>query len=421
MSCCSARNLFFFQGGNFSEGYALCFSTAILAGLLLQPRHALAWFLVGAAGGIIAFTKQSCIAVPLAASITLLGAVLAGKPAGAKRCCIAYLCGGVSVLVAGVVAMAALGILREFWDTNFVFSRIYVAEASHGMDLLHRINRQLSAYGECGVFNISVLVFLLTLLRMFVRRRAKNARAITLAEPVLLLALVLEFWFISVPFRFYGHYFLGLFPLLAMGFALWYDTLIGFVSALQPDSRALRSVVVVLGMLMALLVFSGPLSVFGYPGELLYAVTARGGVEDQEVLQYLTATRPAGPLLMWGHETKWNFISRRPSPSRYSFIAPLVRPAYRQESRFQEILRDLRDHPDTIIIDSLAGTVNGLGKDEGALDPAGQVGEDAPADPLRPIPRGLLDQLRTYVSREYQVDKVFANKWIAYVPRQKPL
>jgi hypothetical protein len=415
----TARNGFFFEGGNFTEGYSLCFSTAILAGLLFQPQRWITWFLMGAAGGIIAFTKQSCIAVPLAASVTLLGAALAGQPAGARRNCIAYLSGGLTVVLASTLAMAALGILHEFWDTNFVFSRVYIAEASHGIDLLHRINRQISAYGERGLFNVSVFVFVATSLRIFLSRRAKGRPAAMLAEPALLLALVLEFWFISVPFRFYGHYFLGLFPLLAMGFALWYDTLVQFVSTLEPLSRGRRAGIIGLGMFMALLVLSGPLSIFGYPGILLYGATAHGGPEDQEVLQYLTTTRSEGPLLMWGHQTKWNFICRRVSPGRYSFIAPLVRPAYQQEARFQEFLHDLRAHPDTIIIDSLAGTVNRLNENEGLLETTGQPGNDVPADPLRPIPRNLIDSLRTYVSQEYRIDKVFANKWVAYVPRRK--
>ena len=416
----SARNGFFFQGGNFSEGYSLCFSTAILAGLLFQPRHWFAWFLMGVAGGIIGFTKQSCTAVPLAAAVTLLGAAFAGKTSEAKRYCIAFLSGGLSVVVVAILAMASLGILHEFWDTNFVFSRIYIAEAAHGLDLLHRFNHQISAYGERGVFNVSVFVFIGTMLRMFLRRRANDSPVGMLVEPTVLLALIIEFWFISMPYRFYGHYFLGLFPLLATGFALWYDTLVGFVSELKPASRVRNVGAVGLGTLMAFLMFSGPLSIFGYPGILLYAVTARGAPEDQEVLQYLTTADPSSPLLMWGHETKWNFISRRASPSRYSFIAPLVRPAYQQEARLQELLRDLRAHPDTIIIDSLSRSVNGLGTNESLSDATDQTGNDGPPDPLRPLPRGVIDQLRTYVSREYQVDKVFSNKWVAYTPRRKP-
>ena len=148
------------------------------------------------------------------------------------------------------------------------------------------------------------------------------------------------------------------------------------------------------------------------------------GSEDPELVQYLTTKHADCPLLMWGAETKWNFMARRRSPSRYCYIYPLLYPGYRQQERFQELLRDLEAHPDTVIVDTEAGTPNGLGKVDRALGAERKEGGDegAPDETYHDEQRGqfepgVLERLRTYVSTEYRVDKVFSNKWVAYVPR----
>ena len=166
----STRNSLFFLGGNLTEGYAACFSMLVLAGLLWQSQHGLVWFLMGVAGAMIALSKQSEIAVPVAVGVTLAWKALAGGSAQVRRSCIAYFSGGLSVVAIAVLVMGVLGILTEFWDTNVVFNRLYLAARGRDMGLLPRLYLQVSKYESLGFLNTSVFIFVATSIRLLFRR-----------------------------------------------------------------------------------------------------------------------------------------------------------------------------------------------------------------------------------------------------------
>lgn len=424
----STRNNDFFENGNLTEGYAVCFSLFILAGLLLQSQHVLVWLLMGMAGATIGFTKQSCIALPAAVGVALGWEALAGGSDKVKRYCIAYVSGGLSVLTIGLLVMRVLGILPAFWDTNFVFSRLYIAAHSSDVGLLRRIYRALCAFDSMGVLNVSLFIFIATSLRcLFNHATTKRSTRLLLLEPTILLALPLEFFFVSLPSRFYPHYFLGLFPLIAVGLAIWYDTVCRFVPWLMASETATyrRALLVSFVICLPFLMFSGPLSIVKYPNTLRLALSRKAsynsGVEDRELMRYLTTKYADCPLLMWGAETKWNFVTRRPSPSRFCYFFPLLYPNYGQEAKFRELLGDLAAHPDTVIVDTCAGAGNGLEKIEPTLrveEKEAVLNEGHYVERREQLNASALQGLRNYVSTEYRVDMVFRNKWVAYVPRR---
>jgi len=415
-----ARNRFFLMSGNFTESYAVCFSMFILAGLLWQSRHVAVWFMMGMAGATIFFTKQSCIAVPFAVGVTLGWMALAKNSGEARRACVAYFSGALTLLTIGILLMAAFGILPEFWDTNFVFNRVYVVERNVRLSrgILRRICLELYMYDPTGVLHLSFFVLMATSLRLLLRRTLASPPKTLGLEPTILLALVLEFFFASLPFRFHPHYFIGTFPLIALGVAIWYDTVRRLVAKLPLPETAkyIRVTVVTCMACLAIPAFSGPLSIWTTPDFIRDALLHRYATHDPELFNYLATKNASSPLLMWGSGVCWNFIAQRPSPSRYSFLAPLVHPGYGQADRFQEFLRDLKAHPDTIIVDTMTGTINALEKKDTLV-------EDEEQDLCRPIPTDLMEQLRAYVSKEYRVDVVFSkmawyDRWVAYVPRK---
>lgn len=57
-------------------------------------------------------------------------------------------------------------------------------------------------------------------------------------------------------------------------------------------------------------------------------------------------------MLVRGAEAGINFVTRRPSPTRFVYQDPLYRPNYKDDALAVEFLRDIRTTPPVLIVDA---------------------------------------------------------------------
>jgi hypothetical protein len=406
----------FHQGGNLTEGYAQYFAMLILAGALWGPRRAVCWVLMGLGGALVFLTKQSSISTPVAVGAVLIWCALVRREADARRRLLAYCAGGFGALALAVILMAATGILRDFWECNFVFNRLYVGERAFPASaeklspgLMGLVGGAYDSLRNEGLYYSVILAAVGCVLAMLVpgADRTPARRAAT----TVLVALLLDIAAAAMPGTFFGHYYLTLLPLIGAGLAFWIEAAGRLAEiALRGRATLLRSLAVnwVLFWLCAF-TLTGPTAIFQGSNGAAKAVAPPPAGEDPELTAYLDA-RPPGPLLMWGAETKWNFLSRRPAPTRYCYNYPLTFSRYDQAGRFAEFLADLKRHPDAIIIDADFRSYVSL--DPHVEDPQRGLGTTIPVE--------LMAELRAYVAEHYRRDRTFpkSDGWVAYVPKE---
>jgi hypothetical protein len=66
----------------------------------------------------------------------------------------------------------------------------------------------------------------------------------------------------------------------------------------------------------------------------------------------LSTTGPSDPVLVWGGAVEVNFVSGRPSPTRFPYQLPLFLPGYQSAARFDEFLHELEERPPAVIVDA---------------------------------------------------------------------
>lgn len=385
----------YFLGGNLTESYVSSFQMFLLAGLVGNSSRLWSWIGMGVCAGLIAFTKQSCVVLPVAGGMALLTAALVRRCRRNWSVLGSYLLGGCATAAAIAAWMFWAGILKEFWDCNFVFNRVYV-EAGGFPDAPGKRQGALAILWGMGMFAPAGAAMLGCLLCVI---RGSQRNFPRLAAGVVLASIPLELAAISLPGTFYGHYFLSLFPMVGVGIALLVEAALGrhsFRSGLAGWRWVLASAIVTLPLVKPL----------GLLPEKFKTLRTPSADIDAAMRDYLCVD--AGrPLLVWGAETRWNFLSRRLAPSRYVYNYPLCYPKYDQAKRFAEFLDALRRHPDTLIVDADALTHNSL---RGRLpNPAPTVAPE--------IPPELMAKLREHLAEKYQPDRVFANGWVAYRPK----
>jgi len=411
---------YMYNGGNFTEGYAASFVALLLAGVVSGTRRSWVWAGMGVCAGLTFFTKESCIAAPVAVGVMVLVRALRRWNLHG-RCLLAYAGGVVCTGVVFLGGLAAMGLLDEFINTNFVYTRIYLADADfgRGMSPIEKVYQALQDLEDCGMLNVT----LFGLMGCGLVRLAGRALRLPLASQrlagLLLVAIPLETFLVSMPLRFYSHYFLVDLVMIGLAIGLWVQLVltVGRAATERLGRQPLLRAGVVAMSIVPFLTMSNTFALTWFADMAHMAMSPKQRTEDVEVLTYMAAWPAQSKALFWGEETKYNVLAGRASPSRYSFFLPLGYEAYDQSRRFGELMAGLRANPDAIIIDT-------LGKSPNALDRTWPAKTTRPyrisRGCLKQLPPELIGELRQYVHQHYRADKKFENGWVAYVPKNWP-
>jgi hypothetical protein len=151
-----------------------------------------------------------------------------------------------------------------------------------------------------------------------------------------LIALPIEFLFVSISGNPFDHYFLTLLPVMALLAAFTFRLLLNTVERLLPASWAAAAFTIALLVVLT-----------GFAGDPVRAIWARiHSRGNDQVLSFIRQhTAPEDFILLWGGESRVNFAAQRASPSRYINLRHLyprdgVRAPERASTFLEELLRN---------------------------------------------------------------------------------
>ena len=125
---------------------------------------------------------------------------------------------------------------------------------------------------------------------------------------------------------------------------------------------------------------------------------------------YVAANTGEGDyVLVWGAESALNFMTQRPSPSRYSYQYPLFTPGYATDEMARGFLNDLRQHPPALIVDASVETQDGNVAPLSAATRGRWAAGRAYAGPA------ALEHVYTYIAARYEpVAVIGEDAWVIY-------
>jgi len=244
------------------------------------------------------------------------------------------------------------GALYELWDVAFRYNFIYSKTT-----LAQRIQ---SFYGCFKLFTWFPLVIMPA--AIIVCGYFKRKEKIT-ADPLMTLAiadLVIEITLLSLG-KGYAHYYTAMLPSMTLLFCFFIKLLNDSAwdecdKSNMPGHSGFSGKterIIVLSILLACSnIFSFSILAHSYAGLL-----SRHRSQLEETADYIKRNSGKNDyLLVWGSGGQLNFLTGRPSPSRFFFQYPFAATGYGSPEIINSFMKELRRHPPAIIIDNSGDT-----------------------------------------------------------------
>jgi len=418
----------YYQGGNFTEVYALLPQVLTLATLLAYFGSGRGQWVV-VAGFFTALSmlfKPTCVGLGLAGISVVLWQDLRRRVWKRALYHAGEFAVGIAIPLALVGAYFGIrGAFPELWDAVVAYDITYSA---HGFSLrsLYTTVRILFIEPPLAVVSVVSVASAAVYVRKVIPSGRQSSPEQSLNVPVnatpsvqrafeqrrwfygsVFCAVFLEWALTSVSGRNFGHYFMTPLPAMAACLAFLLDE----VRTLAPEIAAGRIGATLSVSLLAVLGTAWSLEVLvkDLPSREELIQFVRNPFDDtylvDPVARYVEGhTDPSQSVLVWSTHPSTNFLSRRRAPSRYLFATQLLLPGSGSRARFVELMQDLQDDPPVLIVtqtQSSAG-VPYLGAPESEICPT--------CTPE--VLEGLI-VLRNYVEQHYaEADRI--GEWVIY-------
>jgi hypothetical protein len=352
------------DGGNLTEGYALLFQflamlcyVRIIEAEKVSPPYPV---LLGMAGTSCFLLKQTTIETALAAAVLLIVWLAGRRGRKAVLQFISWVALGVVVLLGATLGyIVSQGAWPQFLDT-FLYNFAYI-KAGEGF-AVKSIKVLIWAY-PIGplVFTLVPLSLGFYLTHVILQRGSQSPfpdeigcnEKICALMPLAGLALMIGVGFLCLCGYNYYHYLTPLIPASSvfLGFFFYY------LSGLFRQSYGMTQTAwcfIIAVWLVPMVVFSP-----GVKCQLarLHQETREKKFFKMHALQEMIPQDlpdQADPLLFWGAETAYNFLLKRPAPTRFVYQYPLWNVHYVKPEMVAAFTRDLIRNPPVLIIDTFS-------------------------------------------------------------------
>lgn len=345
-----------YEGGNFTEEYALVLQFAALYWfwrLAQAPEHRQRTFAlwIGLAGGTAFFLKQTLIGLWLAMLLYLgVRAYLTGRWQRHLRLAGIMGAGALSVTVGVIVYFWQAGAFGSLWEAAFAYNFAYSGTTT---SLLSRLQALLVSLVQLMSSGIIVLggagwAWGLWLLRHAPDRRRFLDRHVLLA--LALFDLPIELFLLGISGRIYPHYSILWLPALAVLTAFFVQAWPDHPLRHHPRLAVLERRWLQVGLVAALVISTGVLF-FRRLSTDTYETT------QSIIADYVEAqVDEDDTILVWGADTQVHFATDQPAPTRYVYQYPLYTRDYQDEAMIEEFLLDLQTERPVLIIDGSGHT-----------------------------------------------------------------
>ena len=342
-----------FEDGNYPEEFVLPLQFVALYLWSRAARHGpnyWGWYVIGLTGAVAFLLKQNAIGIWIAISLhALVSARFTPDLRILRRQALAMSLGTLTVLLVVCSYLQSHQALHPFWDAAFRYNLSYIGTRS---GLQTRIEGVLVGLGLMALSGLLLLAFPVWVsgTAPLLRSRGRSQRAGQLLN-LCLLSFPIELILSGVSGRHSPHYYFAWLPTFTVLASTALHSLMGSANyrigtRLRLSSESVRTV-----GLAAVVMLMGVLSI----GVISYARSKPDGNQQTRVgvAGYIRShTNEGDYVLMWGAEPGINFVTRRPSPTRYIYQDALYMPNYKDASLAEEFLQDLGTNPPVLIVDA---------------------------------------------------------------------
>lgn len=402
---CAASFTLVSDGGNLTEEYALPLQFLILGLFYLGETRGsllLVSWPIGILASMIFLLKPNLVGVSVAVALYVLITRMSARRFGELlRCAGAMISGAASPLLIALLFARSAGALSATTSAVFTFNAVYSEADAHAR--IWSLITGIRLLSESGLFPLGLIGWAFGIRRFFSRERSEIG-------PLLRFGLILfplELIFSSVTGESYPHYYIAWLPVCALLSAYTISIL---AERLDPNREAhsRRTLVFALafvGILNALVAYR-------YAQSLLSALEgSKAGLNADPVMVYLNELPSGEPVLFWGAEARYNFVTRHVAPTRFVYQYPLFQSGYVTQEMIQEFEEDLSASPECIVIDT--------SPTEWRVPPIDPREYDLwrGRHPERPVARETDELIRWMRSAYEPTGKIEGKNWIIYKRR----
>jgi hypothetical protein len=359
-----------YQGGNYTEIYALLPQVLNFYAIIKYIKSGQrCWVsIVGALTALAFLFKPTYIATGLVAIAIILSYDLRHRSmTQAVRNLPSFMIGMIFPLGIVVFYWGIMGALPELWNGSIMFNLRY-AHAGFTMENIRLTYEKLVLQQPLNTLLVlslmGCLLFFFQNFRGFSTERESSVTKNDLqieaqtegwkkwSLTALFFAVPLELSFLFLSGRAFGHYFLTPLPVLAMCSAYFISRIRLFIKKFFPHKISSG---IFAALLLFILIPWGKTvipSVFPKKYHLNnYSLPfSRTYIEDPLIKVVLEHSEPLEFVLIWHIHPSINFLSGRQAPSRYLFPTHLFYPSDGEQSRFDQFMEDLQNHPPVLIL-----------------------------------------------------------------------
>jgi hypothetical protein len=324
--------------GNWTEEYGLPLQLIALYSFWRMEREKERRhfpLIIGATGAAALLLRPNLVGIQLAIGLYM---ILAAWSTHAWRLRIAQLAdmlaGALSVVLIVAIYFGYWGALGDLWDAAVRYN-LYYSEGT----LWNKLRASFTGFkhlSQAGVAFIGVAGWVIAgdhCLRP--RLKVTNIPLSALA----LLYFPIEFALAGSSGRTYAHYYITWLPALTLLSSIFAWQFLQSVTARSSNRRCphLRTAGLWLIAILGLFTVLPARTTAGKIRAALYQQPM-----SSEIVAYVQEHVPEHSyLLMWGHEAVYNFLTRRPAPTRFVHQSPLFMPGYSSPEMFAELLNDI--------------------------------------------------------------------------------
>lgn len=320
MLLCWPSILVTIEGGNLSEVYSIPLQVASLALCLRtftkqESKSSTEFFLLGVVLALSGLLRPINIGTPLIA----LGAALFGcTPASRGRCAACLLFGALTPVAISLGYFAANSALNEFLDLYIRYNLFYAGSGASALGQVSQIEAAKFGWALIAAPGLTAILILAAVSGLNVPTAKQNHRQrLTI---VAIVALLLEFLFAIISGTQRPHYFLMVVVPLSAASAAGIAFAIHLLARVLPTRVKLRGILV---LTLAIVLLLHPMRTKVAP-----AFSGIGNL-DRTTANFVAeelreTTKQYEHLLVWGAEATLNFLAKKPSPSKFVYLYPLM-------------------------------------------------------------------------------------------------
>lgn len=340
------------QGGNLTEEFALPLQFILLYLFLSSERlKSYSWrgFLIGVISALTFFVKPNIIGIALSVLVFILITRIISRSWGTllKDLILIFL-GASSIAIIVFVFFTWHNAINSLFDQVFHYNSIYSTTT-----LWNRILSIRTGYGIFSASGISFLAFSSFIMAIFYFCFGKN-HIENRNRPLVYLSIIglpIELFLVSISGRPYAHYYITLLPILAILSSFFAYTITKNANQSEVIFRSKKI------KMMTIMIFVLLFSMIVWPTTFIFYDFIKPHNLKQDLsyntIEYIkNTTNTSDYVLMWGAETRINFVTRRQSPTRFVYQYPLYTQGYQSKEMIKEFLNDIKFNKPILIIDS---------------------------------------------------------------------